>query len=277
MKKQTLTIAVTTLLLFLVAACGPNKDEMNANATATIEAVHTRVAITLTAQAAMFTPTSQVLPTQTMVPTATASPTLSAVATATTAIGLPVQNKADSATYMADVTIPDDMVIAPGTAFTKTWQMYNNGSTTWTTEYKLAYVNGEAMSGVDTKLSQSVAPNSSANVSINMVAPTTPGTYTGYWKLKNTAGTFFGDQISIRIIVSNGTAVVTTTPDPNATATSEPAWVSYVIVDGDSCESIALAHNTTWAVIKTYNNLAEYCSVDNFANHIGETIKVPEW
>ncbi|HWS23788.1 MAG TPA: NBR1-Ig-like domain-containing protein [Anaerolineales bacterium] len=277
MKKITQIIAAG-FVLFAIAACGPSEEELNANATATIEAVHTRVATTLTAQALLATATPQPSPTNTVAPTATIPPASSPTAFAT--IGsLPTQGAPDSAVYMSDVTIPDNMVIAPGASFTKTWQLYNNGTTTWSTEYKIAYVSGEQMSGETTKITQSVAPGGTANVSVEMVAPTSPGTYKGYWRMQNAGGTFFGDQISVIIVVSDGTVTPTgsATPVGSVTPTATPVWSAYTIVEGDSCESIATEFNTTWDTIKAYNNLTEYCSEANFQTHIGETIQVPTW
>ena len=46
---------------------------------------------------------------------------------------LPPVNEAcvDKPVFVADVTIPDNTVIAPGTTFTKTWRVRNDGNCTW--------------------------------------------------------------------------------------------------------------------------------------------------
>lgn len=278
--KKILQILAASAVLFTIAACGPSEKELNANATATIQAVHTRVATTLTAQALQATATPQPSATNTLAPTATIPPVTSPTALATVG-SVPTRSSPESAVYMSDVTIPDNMVITPGAAFTKTWQIYNNGTTTWSTEYKIAYVSGEQMSGTTTKVTQSVAPGGTYNVSVAMVAPTSPGTYKGYWRMQNSAGTWFGDQLSVVIIVSDGSVTVTpsgsATPVGSATPTPNPVWVPYTIVTGDSCDKIATQFNTTWDAIKTYNGLSEYCSEVNFSSHIGETIQVPTW
>jgi Ig-like domain from next to BRCA1 gene/Protein kinase domain len=101
---------------------------------------------------------------------------------------------ADFATI--DVTIPDNTVLAPGQAFTKTWRLTNAGSCPWTYGYELVYVSGERM-GVPENYSQpftdaTIAQGESVDVSVELVAPTTPGTYTGYWRFRAPDGTEFG-------------------------------------------------------------------------------------
>ena len=39
----------------------------------------------------------------------------------------------ECAAFVADVTIADGSYIAPGSTFTKTWRIRNNGTTTWNT------------------------------------------------------------------------------------------------------------------------------------------------
>ncbi len=61
----------------------------------------------------------------------------------------------DSAEFVADVTVPDDTVIAAGKAFTKTWRLRNNGTSTWTLDYKLVFSHGDDL--------QSPSPNKLAH------------------------------------------------------------------------------------------------------------------
>jgi len=100
----------------------------------------------------------------------------------------------DWAQFVADVTIPDGTTYAGGTAFTKTWRLKNVGSCTWSTDYSLAFISGERMSdpAVTVKMPKSVAPGATVDISINMTAPSTAGTYRGYWQLKNASGALFG-------------------------------------------------------------------------------------
>ena len=53
-------------------------------------------------------------------------------------------NTGNAATFVSDVTIPDETVISPGRSFTKTWRITNSGSTTWS-GYNLGFVDGIQM------------------------------------------------------------------------------------------------------------------------------------
>src|SRR3974377_235848 len=48
--------------------------------------------------------------------------------------------------FIADVSIPDGTVMAPGAPFVKTWRVQNTGTCTWG-NYKLIFAAGNTMSG----------------------------------------------------------------------------------------------------------------------------------
>jgi hypothetical protein len=155
--------------------------------TPTFDAVQTlaaQTAFAIQTQAAVLTPT----PTQT---------------SATTPI--PPGPSGDRAIFVADVTIPDGTVIAPGAAFIKTWKLQNAGSTTWTTSFSFVYISGEKMGSITSvPLAQSVAPGAQVDISVDMVAPTTTGSYQSYWKMKTASGTLFNDSVYVLITVGSG-------------------------------------------------------------------------
>ncbi len=136
---------------------------------------------------------------------------------------------ADRAVYVADVTIPDNTVIAPGAAFVKTWKLQNAGTSTWTTSYSLDYISGEQMGTVTSvPLAQSVPPGQQIDISVDMVAPTATGTYQGYWKMKNASGQLFNDSVYVQIVVGHGAPAPTATssggtPVVSPTSTGQPA------------------------------------------------------
>ncbi len=107
----------------------------------------------------------------------------------------------DDAAFVADVTIPDGTEMSRGQSFTKIWKIKNTGTTTWTSGYKWAFVSGSQMSGPDSKSVSGVSPGSTYDVSVNLIAPTSPGTYTGYWRMKNASDQWFGTKCWVNIIV----------------------------------------------------------------------------
>ena len=107
----------------------------------------------------------------------------------------------DNGRYIADVTIPDDMEIEPGTAFVKTWRLQNNGDTTWGPGYELVFVNGNAMGSPTALPLPTAAPGQQVDVSINQVAPGTAGKHFGDWRLRSAQGETFGELVYLRIVV----------------------------------------------------------------------------
>jgi hypothetical protein len=96
-------------------------------------------------------------------------------------------------TFVGDVTIPDGMIIEPGTKFTKTWRVRNDGNCVWDKSYTLEFDHGDAMSIV-TKipLTRTVSTGESLDISIEMTAPAVEGTYTGYWHIATPFGGYMG-------------------------------------------------------------------------------------
>jgi len=76
-------------------------------------------------------------------------------------------------------------------------------------------------------LADAVDPGDTIEISVGLAAPTTPGTYTGYWRLKNAGGSLFGELVYVQIVVpGSGTATptpaVSSTPTPEITNTPLP-------------------------------------------------------
>lgn len=141
-------------------------------------------------------PTETPLPSATLTPEPTATPTLEPTATSA-----PTDTQAsvliegcDVAAFVDDVTIPDGKELDPDTKFIKTWRLYNDGTCTWNRNYRLYFVSGDQMSGPSSQqlTPLEVPPGASIDVSVELRTPDEPGTYKGYWGLKNTNGAEFG-------------------------------------------------------------------------------------
>ena len=161
---------------------------------------------------------------------------------------------------MADVTVPDGTLYAPGTHFDKIWRLKNVGTCTWTTSYAMVFDTGEKMGGPDSvPLPAAVAPGKTVDLLVHLTAPGTAGSYRGYWKFQNASGVRFGIGadgtkswwVDIRV---SGTAVTltpgtptatlavtatptasptaittsTSTPTPSATGTATTGWNTYL-------------------------------------------------
>ncbi|MFN8398527.1 MAG: NBR1-Ig-like domain-containing protein [Anaerolineales bacterium] len=216
---------IATLICIFISACGSDAPDSVVNETA-VNGIYTQVAMTLSAQAPAATNTT--------IATFTAFPTTSKVSLGiTTSIPSPVSISyngnssavgCDNSSYLSDVTIPDGTVLAPGATFTKTWSLQNTGSCEWTTSYSIVFYSGNAMSGTTTALTEAVSVSSSGKVSVELTAPSTAGSYTGYWRLQNASGTSFGEPVYVQIVVSGSTSTstATSTSEEEEGATSTP-------------------------------------------------------
>ena len=210
MFKKALFVLLTISLL--LTACNlPNSPAsptpLSVDAIFTAAAQTVEAQLTSSAPAATLAPPATAIPPTVEIPTS-AAPTLPAVATQPPAptIAPAATQTCDKADFVADVTITDGTEIAAGTAFTKTWRVKNSGTCAWTTSYQLVFASGTQM-GAPAAISfpSAVAPGQTMDISVSMVAPTTPNTYTGNWKLRNAAGQNFSSiYVMIKVPGSSG-------------------------------------------------------------------------
>lgn len=180
-------VLLCSLLAIGITGCNlPAKEtELDINKLATF-AAQTQIAAgtqsiqtpqaTTTLQQDMLTPPTQFAGTlQPVVPTQTGTP-------------------CNLASFVADVSVPDNTNFIVEKPFTKTWRLKNVGTCTWTSAYKLVFDSGERMSGPESQplTTGSVPPGETIDVSVNMVAPALAGTYKSNWKIKDDKGEVFG-------------------------------------------------------------------------------------
>jgi hypothetical protein len=152
----------------------------------------------------------------------------------------------DRAAFVTDVTIPDGEELEPNESFTKTWRLKNDGSCTWTSSYALIFDSGDSMGGPASKqlTSGTVAPGETMDVSVNLTAPSSPGTYKGYWKLRNGSGVNFG-------IGTGGT---------------NPFWVEIEVVPNTTTVSIPLVSGESGQATKSGFVFGNRIAGDNGSN-----------
>ncbi len=138
-------------------------------------------------------------------------------------------------------TIPDNTIISPNATFTKTWRFRNIGTCTWNSNYKLVYFSGDQMGGVATKnFTQNVGPNETIDISVDLKAPGTAGTYKGNWKLLDDTGNAFVNVMYVQIVVPGLAPPVAAFPDLRITSfTISPATPTM----GVPCTVTITAHN----------------------------------
>jgi hypothetical protein len=222
MQRSKFLLSLALLTTFALSACGANAPEPTP--TRGVPQIQTAAVATFAAgltQTAFFQPTATLTPSP--IPTNTMLPTLGLstlpVGGATPTLGGAVAT-CNRLIYVADVTIPDNTVMAPGQSFTKTWRVQNTGTCAWGAGYKFSLIGGNAMGGQTVTLSTPVAPGATYEISVPMTAPTSgTGTISGTWRMADAGGVFFGDQLTVIIVL--GTATTGTAPAAaTATATS---------------------------------------------------------
>ncbi len=219
--------------LFTRPAAGPDAQTLQTLAAQTVQAA-------LTAQSSTSAPpaaTAGAHPTTTSPTPTTAAATSAPQPTSTTAppsptpqpptptpivpTATPTPKPCNLATFIADVTVPDNTEFQPGEAFTKTWRLKNVGTCTWQ-NYSVVFDHGDAMGGAPVvPLAAVVAPGQEVDVSVNLTAPTNEGTYQGFWRLRDAHGVVFGlttgNPFWVKIKVVAPTATPVPTPTPTAT------------------------------------------------------------
>src|ERR1051325_2567475 len=144
----------------------------------------------------------------------------------------------DNAAFVSQ-TVNNGANYSPGQGFSCTWVMNNNGTTTWTANgtsgYTLNYVSGtlnppnhiNAISG-------NVGPGGNASIPVSFTAPSTPGSYSVVMQMNNSAGNFFGQQVSLSINVVNPAPSITSQP---GTATVNPGQTATFTVGASGATS----------------------------------------
>ena len=189
MSKMIRPVSILFIIIFIVTACNLPS---NAPATEEPNAVFTAAALTVQALSTQASPTSSLL-------TPFVTPTLPPPAATNTSVSfptlaLPTSTRAssptpvcDQAQFVRDVSIPDGSIFAPNATFTKTWRLRNAGTCTWS-GYSLVFDSGDSMSGTSPSPIGTLSPGQEIDVSVNLTAPATAGSYRGHWRIRNSSG-----------------------------------------------------------------------------------------
>jgi peptidoglycan hydrolase-like protein with peptidoglycan-binding domain len=141
-----------------------------------------------------------------------------------------------NAAFVADLTIPDNTIEAPGAAFVKSWRVKNTGTCNWDASYQLVFAEGNPMSGPPSIPINPTAPGGSVDLAVNLIAPAAPSTpsYIGKWRLKASNGVIFGGLSVIIVVPAPATSAPTSAPTAAPTAGSPIALDWPVLRQGDT-------------------------------------------
>jgi hypothetical protein len=123
---------------------------------------------------------------------------------------------ADKAQYLSQ-TPTDGSQVLMNSKIKMTWTVKNIGKTTWKTSYLLRYFAGNPMGGpASVNLPKEVKPDEQVDISVDMLAPASPGEANTIWVLTNDQGANFQPLTLTVIVVSAPSA--TPTMDQTGTA-----------------------------------------------------------
>jgi uncharacterized protein YkwD len=168
-------------------------------------------------------------PTPTVLPTAVVTLEHNAVAptqqpTQATLAAAADSDCTDSASFITDVTYPDNTNVPAGQTFVKTWRLKNTGTCTWSAGYTLVFASGDQMGGADSIPLQVTAPGATLDLSTNLVAPAADGAYTGNYELHDPSGSpvaIDGTRLMwVKITVGSGASLLSTPGGTNGSGTS---------------------------------------------------------
>jgi hypothetical protein len=105
------------------------------------------------------------------------------------------------ADFEDDVTVGDNTRIEAGERFVKTWRVLNTGSCSWGPDYHVGFMAGEQMGGPAELSVPMTRPGESLEISMELVAPSTPGAYRGDWRMVSDVWGPFGSLLYVQILV----------------------------------------------------------------------------
>jgi hypothetical protein len=246
-----IVIVIVIVIVFIVVAYKGTEAPAQSNEVLMTSAVGSMVASFFGTQTAMYTPPSPTstttkisLPSPTVIhrtatfaptPTPTyvyysATPTRGTI-TPTGTLPTPTVNSSalavgcNNLAFIRDVNIPAGTVFEKNQVFTKTWKIQNTGTCNWNSLYALVSAGGDKLGGEATRINPVLVGNWS-EVSVELQAPKTPGTYTSYWRVSNGQHIPFGASLAVTIVVQDvaptavpPTATLSPTSVPTATPT----------------------------------------------------------
>ena len=189
---------------------------------------------------------------------------------------------ADGVSFIRYEGAGENEELYPDQSSIRAWIFNNSGSTTWH-NFTFEKVGGDNFDSYpNQQIIPDTEPGENCRIAVAFIAPSTPGTYTNYWRIKKSSGVYVGDTYSIKIKVvaqneqttseNNGTNAES---NPNGASSSEPVNLangnyyyehSDLIIEG----SFGVAFKRTYNVMDNYDGPLGHNWTHNF-----NTILVP--
>ncbi|KAJ3429081.1 ovarian carcinoma antigen [Anaeramoeba flamelloides] len=148
--------------------------------------------------------------------------------------------------FVKDLSYPDKAIVKPGQSFRKGWQVRNEGDREWPCCARLIFIEGNNLGYkklIGEKLN-AIKPDQTMNVYVDLVAPTKPGNYTGYWRAY-AGNQRFGHRIWCNIIVRS----------PSSTTSSSSSSFLYNTKNENENENEINSNNNNSKGIESRNQI----------------------
>lgn len=138
------------------------------------------------------------------------------------------------ARFVNHVTLQEGEKIPAGERCTKTWRVRNDSPRSWPEgPIQLVYVSGNAADRLSLEetypVEAKLAPGEETLLSVDITAPSAPGLYQGFWRLRGPKGCKFGQRLGCSILVNADEAVIS---DSDPDSSSDPDLVDTDDSDG---------------------------------------------
>lgn len=207
MKTRIISILLIGVLITLLFSCGSNTEKQ-------VDPEDVNMARTEAVATFASSLTETLVAVPTVSPTLVINPTFTPEEGTATLESTSTPNPCYNLFYIADVTIPDNTQMKPGEIFTKTWLVQNTGGCAWRSGFTFQHVGGEAMRGNTVTLMEAIQTGSKREISVQLVVPSDQtGLIQSAWRMADENGNFFGDTLSVNIIVGDASSpIATSTP-----------------------------------------------------------------
>ncbi len=210
MKTRIASIVALLIVGALLFSCGTNTPDQNGETVVDIDQVHTQAVATY---ASSLTETLVANPITSPTPIILRTDTPIVITATIEASPTSTSNPCYNLMYIGDVTIPDGTVMKAGEVFVKTWKVQNIGGCAWRTGFTFRHYGGDPMRGNTVALTEAIQTGSIRDLSVQLVVPSENGAFQSAWRMADENGNFFGDTLTVEIVVEGGaTPVPTGTP-----------------------------------------------------------------
>ncbi len=202
--------------------------------------------------------------TSAVLPTATSTPVLPQPA-----------NSADctnSASFVADVTVPDNSSVTGGTVFTKTWRVRNTGTCIWGSGYTLTHYSDEDMGAPASVPLNVTQPGEEIDISLDLRAANSVGTHRGNFVIKNPAGLIMQIDNDSRLwviinVTDTITATASSTPDTSGSSVTGTSIVVTIGSDSGFANTTCSSSTDSAKLTETINAINSYRAQNNLPEY----------